>query len=149
MAVINDRKMKGITDTEGKAASTVKDPDKYQTGKKTLQTLTGREEKAPAGANAFAPAIDAFLKEHLFADIFNRDVLTFRQRELATISALAAMTGVEPQLQAHIGMGMNTGITEGQLKQAFGVIESCIGKKEAGIALETLTKVIADRQEKK
>jgi len=28
------------------------------------------------GANAFAPGIDAFLKAHLFTDIFGRGVLT-------------------------------------------------------------------------
>jgi 4-carboxymuconolactone decarboxylase len=109
MAVTDERKSRGFNDTEGKTASPVNDPDKYQTGKKNLQTLTGKEEKALAGANAFAPAIDTFLKEHLFADIFSRDVLTFQQRELVTVSALAAMSGVAPQLQAHIGMAMNTG----------------------------------------
>jgi len=44
MAVIDQRKAKGIHDLEGKVASPVNAADKYQTGKKTLQTLTGREE---------------------------------------------------------------------------------------------------------
>ena len=102
MSVLEERKSKGITDPVGKDASPVADnDDKYQVGKKTLQMLTGKEEKdAKSGVNAFAPTIDTFLKEHLFADIFSRDVLTFRQREFVTISALSAMTGVEPQLQA-------------------------------------------------
>jgi 4-carboxymuconolactone decarboxylase len=112
MAVIDERKAKGIYDLEGKIASPVNATDKYQTGKKTLQTLTGREEKSLTGANAFAPAIDTFLKEHLFADIFSRDILTYQQRELVTVSALAAMSGVAPQLQAHIGMAIKPTITD-------------------------------------
>jgi 4-carboxymuconolactone decarboxylase len=46
----------------------------------------------------FAPAIDAFLQDHLFGDIFGRDKLNFRDREIATIAALVSMEGVEPQL---------------------------------------------------
>ena len=130
MTVIADRTGKGIKDPEGKNASPIPAGDKYQTGKKTLQVLTGREETAPSGANAFAPAIDTFLKEHLFADIFSRDVLDYQQRELVTVSALAAMSGVAPQLQAHIGIAMNTGLTHEQLQEAFAIIDTMIGKKE-------------------
>jgi alkylhydroperoxidase/carboxymuconolactone decarboxylase family protein YurZ len=147
MAVLEERKGKGITDTQGKTASTVDDHDKYQTGKKNLQTLTGKEEKSLAGANAFAPAIDAFLKEHLFADIFSRDVLTFQQRELVTVSALAAMSGVAPQLQAHIGMAMNTGLTEAQFSETFRIIGQVVNKTQEGIANETLGKVIAAKKQ--
>jgi alkylhydroperoxidase/carboxymuconolactone decarboxylase family protein YurZ len=131
---------KGINDTEGKDATPIPAGDKYQTGKKTLQALTGREETAPSGANAFTPAIDTFLKEHLFADIFSRDVLDFQQRELVTMSALAAMNGVAPQLQAHIGMAMNTGLTREQLQEAFIIIDNTIGKKEGDLARSTLKK---------
>lgn len=148
MAVLDERKAKGITDVEGSDASEAQDTDKYETGKRNLQTLTGIEEKGPKkGANGFAPLIDIFLKEHLFADIFSRDLLTFRQRELATISALAALTGVEPQLQAHIGMGMNTGLTTLQLSAAFVIINEAVGKGEGDIARATLEKVLADRKQ--
>lgn len=117
-----------------------------QTGKKTLQVLTGREETTPTGANAFAPAIDTFLKEHLFADIFSRDVLNYQQRELVTVSALAAMNGVLPQLQAHIGMAMNTGLTQEQLQEAFTIIDNTIGKKEGDLARSTLDKVMTTKK---
>ena len=138
MAVIADRTGKGIKDVAGKDASPILAGDKYQTGKKTLQSLTGREEKAPSGANAFAPAIDTFLKEHLFADIFSRDVLDYQQRELVTVSALAAMSGVAPQLQAHIGMAINTGLKTEQLQEAFAIIHDTIGKTEGDLARSIL-----------
>lgn len=145
MAVLEERKVKGIQDTEGKSARPVHDADKYQTGKKTLQALTGREEKTPSGANAFAPAIDTFLKEHLFADIFSRDVLDHQQRELVTISTLAAMSGVAAQLQAHIGIAMHIGLTGHKLQDVFAVIDSIIGKKEGDLARSTLDKVANER----
>jgi 4-carboxymuconolactone decarboxylase len=52
----------------------------------------------------FAPAIDEYLKDHLFGDIFARDNLDWQSRELATVAALAAMSGVESQMQFHLGL---------------------------------------------
>jgi 4-carboxymuconolactone decarboxylase len=147
MAVTDERKAKGIHDSEGKVASQVNYTDKYQTGKKTLQALTGREEKGLTGANAFAPAVDTFLKEHLFADIFSRDILTYQQRELVTVSALAAMRGVAPQLQAHIGMAMSTGLTETQFSEAFGIIGKVVNQNQEDIANEALAKVLAAKKQ--
>ncbi|MBB5621918.1 alkylhydroperoxidase/carboxymuconolactone decarboxylase family protein YurZ [Pedobacter cryoconitis] len=147
IVVLDQRKAREITDQEGSGASPVSTTDKYETGRKNLQVLTGVEEAGPKkGANGFAPLIDTFLKEHLFADIFSRDLLTFQQRELITISTLAALTGVESQLQAHIGMGMNTGITEKQLADTFGLIEKTVSKDQADIARAALKKVIASKK---
>jgi 4-carboxymuconolactone decarboxylase len=56
------------------------------------------------------------------------------------------MTGVEAQLQAHFGMGMNTGITEQQLHQLIYIIEKNVGKKGADTGKQVLAKVIAARQ---
>lgn len=148
--VLEARKAKGIHDVEGRDASPISEGNKYETGKKNLQALTGIEETGPKkGANGFAAVIDTFLKEHLFADIFSRDILTFQQRELITIAALSTISGVEPQLQAHIGMGLNIGISEGQLTEAFGLIGAAIGKQEGDSAVTVLTKVLAARNEKK
>lgn len=134
MAVVDERKSQGKKDVEGKESSAISVMDKYKSGKENLQKLTGKEETGlKTGAAAFAPAIDTFLKEHLFADIFNRDVLNFRQREFVTISALAAMPGVEPQLQAHLFMGKNTGITDGQLLELTTIIEKKAGKTQANV----------------
>jgi 4-carboxymuconolactone decarboxylase len=75
----------------------------------------------------------------LFADIFSSDVLTFRQREFVTISALSAMPGVEPQLQAHIAMGKNTGITDNQLTELASLIEKYIGRAQANVLRKLLS----------
>jgi 4-carboxymuconolactone decarboxylase len=142
MSVMDDRKAKGINDPAGKEAKpeTV-ETGKYERGRKTLEALTKTQQVKPApGFGEFAPRIDAFLKEHLFADIFDSDVLSYQQRELATISALSSLDGVQSQLQAHITMGANTGLTESQLKQAFLLIETYIGKQQAESARSVLAK---------
>ncbi len=143
MAVVDERKAKGIIDATGKEASPIIDGgSKYETGKQTLQKLTGIEEKGPkTGAAAFTPIIDVFLKEHLFADIFSRDILTYQQRELATISVLSALEGVAPQLQFHLNVGLNIGLTENQLNQLFSIIAVQIGEKQAEVAKNEFLKI--------
>jgi 4-carboxymuconolactone decarboxylase len=96
LAIVDQRKAAGKNDSPGKDASPIdQQADKYAVGQKTLEVLMGKPDiTAQSGANAFAPVIDTFLKEHLFADIFSRDVLTYGQRELVTISSLASMAGV-------------------------------------------------------
>lgn len=132
-AVLEERKAKGINDAEGKKITVENNsPDKYEQGRKVLETLSKTPQSKPApGFGEFAPRIDAFLKEHLFADIFASDVLSFQQRELVTISALASIEGLESQLKSHIGIGKNTGITEEQLIQAADIIENTINKTQA------------------
>jgi 4-carboxymuconolactone decarboxylase len=146
MSVIDERKNRAVKDTEGRSSAPMTSGDRYERGRKTLEKLTGQPQAKPApGFGEFSPTIDRFLKEHLFADIFDSDVLTYRQRELATISALAAMTGVVPQLDAHISMGMNTGLTESQLRAAFDLVESSVNKEQADIARRLLAKIAAAR----
>ncbi|RSK46378.1 carboxymuconolactone decarboxylase family protein [Hymenobacter perfusus] len=147
MKVVDERKAQGKHDAVGKEATPVTSTkSKYERGKKNLETLTGKPQDKLSGANAFCPEIDVFLKEHLFADIFERDVLTFQERELATVSALAAMPGVEPMLQAHLGMSMNTGLTEAQLRQVLALQEPLVDKKQAETSREVLRKALADKK---
>jgi alkylhydroperoxidase/carboxymuconolactone decarboxylase family protein YurZ/quinol monooxygenase YgiN len=142
MAVMEERKAKGITDKPGKSATLKKDAgDAYEQGRKVLEILTKTPQSKPApGFGEFAPRIDKFLKEHLFADIFESDVLTFQQREFVTISALSAMPGVASQLQYHVKMGMNTGITENQLSEVADLIEKFVSKTQSNMLREALGK---------
>ena len=142
MKVLEERKSKGISDKQGKEiVLNINVTDKYEQGRKVLETLTKTAQATPApGFGEFAPRIDAFLKEHLFADIFDSDVLTYQQRELATISALAAMTGVKSQLKSHLVIGKNTGLTENKLAQIADLIDKYINKTQANILRELLSK---------
>lgn len=150
MSVVEDRKKRGITDKDGKTATPLTDTtDKYERGRKRLETLTGQPQSKPAkGFGEFSPTIDRFLKEHLFADIFDSDVLSYQQRELITISALATMPGVQPQLESHLSIGMNTGLTVSQLNEVFDLIGKHIDEQQAEAARKSLVKVTAREEAK-
>lgn len=144
MDVTEERRAKGIKDEMGKEPSPLPtDKSRIELGTEIQTKLIGAP--ATGGYIAFTPAIDEFLKGHLFGDIFGRDNLDFQSREIATISALASIAGVNPQLQGHFSIGFNTGLTEAQMRSLIAVIESRVGKKEADNAQEVLGKVLGSR----
>jgi alkylhydroperoxidase/carboxymuconolactone decarboxylase family protein YurZ len=148
MEVLNERKSNGINDNPGVEVSPIPgEQSKYERGKKVLGELTQTpQDGVLTGYSAFAPIIDTFLKEHLFADIFERDVLTYAERELVTISVLSTIGGVEPMLHSHLNICLNVGLTPGQLHEFVGIIKSAIGENEAQNALAVLNEVIKRRQ---
>ncbi|MDD4275031.1 MAG: carboxymuconolactone decarboxylase family protein [Desulfobacter postgatei] len=144
ISVMEDRKAKGIKDTIGRKASPKPsdyDPNAY--GHKTRNTLVGKDiSKRTSGYPVFTPIIDKFLVEHLFADIFVRDVLSRQERELVTISILSAMTGTEPQLKGHLGIAMRMGYSEYKLKDFIAVLKANLGVDTAQRANQVLGSVL-------
>jgi alkylhydroperoxidase/carboxymuconolactone decarboxylase family protein YurZ len=147
MAVMDERQAKGIKDEMGKEASPMPtDLNKDAYGAQVRARLAGQDViPPPRGYQLFAPVIDTFLKEHLFADIFARDNLDYQSRELATIAALASMPGTAGQLQFHLGAAMNTGLTAAQMKEFIAVLKAKVGTQEAESADAILGKVLSNR----
>ena len=141
MSILNERKEKGIKDKIGKEPGPFpKDKTVLELGTEVQTKIVGQPVKGPV--YDFAPAIDEYLKTHLFGDIFGRDVLDFQQREIATISALASLDGAESQLQGHFGIGKNVGLTEAQLQALIDVLEVKVGRIEAARAKSVLTQTL-------
>ncbi|MDO5524283.1 MAG: carboxymuconolactone decarboxylase family protein [Bacteroidia bacterium] len=144
MEVLDEREAKGINDVIGADASPISDErTKYERGKDVLEELTGVPQDGPrTGYSAFAPEIEIFLKEHLFADIFERDVLTYAERELVTISVISSIGKAEPMLRSHLNICLNVGLTPEQLQQLITVLKSTLGKKEAKAAQKVVNEVL-------
>lgn len=147
MTVLDERKTKGIHDNIGNETSPIDETEsKYERGKKILGELTKTPQpKALSGYSAFAPVMDTFLKEHLFADIFERNVLTWSERELVTVSVLSSIGGVEPMLRSHLAICLNVGLTPAQLQQFVGIIKSTIGQNEGNAAEGVLNEVLKNK----
>jgi 4-carboxymuconolactone decarboxylase len=144
MGVLEERKQKGIKDEPGKEPGPMPaNKSSIELGTEIQTRLAGKPITGPI--YTFAPTIDRFLKGHLFGDIFGRDNLDFQSREIATISALASMKGVNPQLQSHFNIGLNVGLTEPQMRSLISVLQARVGKNEAENANEILSKVLGSR----
>jgi len=134
VAVLDERKAKGIEDDWGREASPITDTrSKYERGRDILTEISGVPADAPKADYAvLAPEIEVFLKEHLFADLFERDVLTYAERELTTVAVIASLgKGVEPMLKGHMGIALNVGITSYELRGVLTVVEKNVGRSEA------------------
>ena len=143
--VVKEREAKGINDEKGKEATPVTDNNtKYKRGEKAQMIVTGLTAEQLTTLFAFNPLMDVFLKEHLFADIFDRDILTYIERELVTVTSLASVH--DPFVRSHIGGAFNVGVSENQLRELFSIIENKVGKKEADTARKVLDEVLATRQ---
>ncbi|PRE45539.1 carboxymuconolactone decarboxylase family protein [Burkholderia multivorans] len=138
MKVLDSRKERGIEDAPGQTPgrSVPKGEALLAAGTANQTKLAGGPVKGPVFD--FAPAIDEYLKAHLFGDIFERDNLDWQSREIATVAMLAALAGTEPQLQAHVRISMNIGITANQLSQLGDVLAERVNAEAAGYAREAL-----------
>ena len=113
MALLQEREASGIKDAPGRLPGALPEGKSVDFGTANQTKLCGAPVKG--ALFEFAPAIDEYLKAHLFGDIFGRDNLDWRTRELATVAALAAMEGVESQLASHIAIAKHNGVTEAQI----------------------------------
>ncbi|MHA6822410.1 carboxymuconolactone decarboxylase family protein [Ralstonia pseudosolanacearum] len=141
MKVLEARKQRGIQDIPGNPpGQPIPKGDALLAAGTANQTrLAGSPVRGPLFD--FAPAIDEYLKTHLFGDIFERDNLDWPSRELATVSMLSALSGAEAQLQAHMRISMNIGVTTGQLRQLSQVLDEhadAVAAKRVREALERL-----------
>jgi 4-carboxymuconolactone decarboxylase len=138
MKVLEARRQRGIQDAPGTLPSAVipKGDALLAAGTANQTALVGAAVKGPLFD--FAPAIDEYLKTHLFGDIFARDNLDWKSRELATVSMLAALPGAESQLQSHMRVSMNIGLSAGQLRQLSQVLGERVGADYARRTSEAL-----------
>ena len=116
----------GLTRRRGEAESAenenggkIRNGGSFVLGDKALEIGTANQTKLCGGPVKgalfdFHPQLDEYLKTHLFGDIFARDTLDWRTREIVTIAALAARPETEPQMKAHIAIGKVNGVTDAQ-----------------------------------
>lgn len=85
-------------------------------GRRALAAIDGDAGAAVVAALAdIAPDFATYLFEFPFGDIYSRPGLGLREREIATIAALAAMGTASPQLKVHVGAGLNVGVSEAEI----------------------------------
>ncbi len=118
-AVLKERQARGIRDLQGEAGTPPDSTDYYALGRQTLQTLG-----SPAADSVIAnhEGIDRALKAHLFGYLFARDNLNYVNRELVTVSTIAALGKADAQLRSHLGITQRLGVNNQQLQRVFDVL---------------------------
>lgn len=141
MQVVQERESKGIKDVVGVEPSPLPtDRTSLEFGKDNQTKLIGVEVKG--ALFDFSPQIDEYLKSHLFGDIFQRDVLSWKLREIATIAALANIKGVNSQLASHYNISMNNEVTVSELNEFISILSTKVDKETADNAQQVLNTVL-------
>ncbi|WP_323147014.1 carboxymuconolactone decarboxylase family protein [Pseudomonas marginalis] len=143
MKVVDARKARGIQDAPGREPSRP-----IPSGQELVEVGTVNQTRISGGAVKgpvfdFAPVINQYLQAHLFGDIFERDNLDWQSRELATVGALAATPGAEPQLRSHMLASMRVGLSAGQLRQVTKVLAKHTDEAVSTRAITALTQALA------
>ncbi len=120
---------------------------RLQRGRRALERIDGQ-----AGQNvidalaAIAPDFATYVFEFPFGDIYSRPGLSLRDREIATIAALAAMGTAQPQLKVHIEAGLNVGLTQSEITEILMQMAVYAGFPSALNGLFAAKEVFANRQ---
>nr|WP_279636311.1 carboxymuconolactone decarboxylase family protein [Pseudomonas helmanticensis] len=69
--------------------------------------------------------------------------ISWSDRELATVGAIAAMPGLEPQLEPHLKISMNVGLTLQQLQQVANELRTAGQPNGADRILVAFEKIIS------
>jgi len=142
LKVVELRKQRGLQDAPGhdpsRAVSTGR--ELVLVGQANQTEISGGPVQGPVFE--FAPIINQFLQAHLFGDIFERDNLDWRSRELATVGALAATPGAENQLRSHMRASLRVGLTASQLRQLSQALAQEVGPEVAARANDALVQAL-------
>jgi len=89
---------------------------RFDRGQRALSRIDGRAgEKVVASLADIAPDFARYVIEFPFGDIYSREGLGLRDREIATIAALTALGNAAPQLKVHIEAGLNVGLSRDEI----------------------------------
>ncbi|EAU47531.1 carboxymuconolactone decarboxylase family protein [Salipiger bermudensis] len=115
-------------------------------GRRLLNEIDGAAGKAViAGLQDIAPDFAELLFEFPFGDIYARDGLSLRDREIATVAALSAMGTAPKQLGVHVHGALNVGVTREEIVEVMMQMAVYAGFPAALNALGVAKDVIAER----
>lgn len=86
---------------------------RYERGKKLLARIAPEQERILRDTyDPINPDIVKYVIAFVYGDIYARGLLSLRDRQVATIAALAAKGTAQSQLRFHIGGGLRAGLSE-------------------------------------
>ncbi|MFA9462147.1 carboxymuconolactone decarboxylase family protein [Thiohalorhabdus sp. Cl-TMA] len=94
--------------------------ERYRRGREKLEEIHGEHGREVVQAlEDVAPELARYIFEFAFGDIYRREGLHLRDRQIATIAALTAQGNAQPQLKAHIRGGLNVGLTRSEIMEVI------------------------------
>ena len=94
--------------------------DRFSRGSELLDQIhAGGGAKLVAALSDVAPDLGRYIVEFGFGDVYRRPGLSLRDRQLATVAALAALGTAQAQLAAHIEGALAVGLTREEVVEVI------------------------------
>ena len=94
--------------------------DRFARGSELLERIhAGGGAALVAALSDLAPDLARYIVEFGFGDVYARPGLSLRDRQLATVAALAALGNAQPQLVAHIEGALAVGVTREEVVEVI------------------------------
>ena len=98
----------------------MKNQDRYKRGWEKLKEIDGEAgERVIENLEDIAPDFARYLIEFPFGDIYSRNGLDLKSREIAVVAALTALGNATPQLKVHIHGALNVGCTRQEVVEVI------------------------------
>lgn len=142
--------IKGYGQTEKTIKMDSTKTERFKKGWEKLKEIDGQ-----AGVNVIeslkdiSPDLAKYTIEYPFGDVYSRNILDNRTKEIAVVSALAAMGTAEPQLKVHINAALNVGVTPKEISEIMILISVYAGFPSALNGTLALKDVLKEREVKK
>ncbi len=125
---------------------TMESNDRYRRGVAMLQRLSGESIRQINNRVAeVAPDFARMAIEFPFGDLYSRGIIDLRTREVAAISALAALERA-PQLRAHVAAALNLGVTRAEIVELLMQVSIYAGFPPALNALADCHDLLVERE---
>ncbi len=90
------------------------DNTRYERGLKKLVEVDGHEGQEVVSRLG---DLGRYIVEFAYGDIYSRTGMSLREKEIVTVSVLAALGGREPQLHIHMQAALRAGITPEEIEE--------------------------------
>ena len=120
--------------------------DRYQEGLAKLAEIDGEQgERVIEALKDVAPDLARYVIEFAFGDVYQRDGLDLRERELVTIAGLTALGHAQPQLKVHVHGALNVGASPKEIVETIVQMAVYAGFPAALNAVFTAKEVFLER----
>lgn len=118
---------------------------RYEKGKKTIEGIQNRAvEEIFKDLEDIAPDLSRFVIEFPYSEIYTREELDLKTREICTVAALTVL-GTIPQLKDHINAALNVGNSPTEIVEIIMQMSAYCGFPKSINAMVAAKEVFGER----
>jgi len=121
--------------------------DRYIRGWEKLKEIDGEAgERVINSLQDISPDLGKYIIEYSFGDIYSRETLDLKSKEIAVVASLTAMGNAVPQLKVHLNGALNTGSSVREVIEVILQMSVYSGFPSAINAMNALKEILTERK---